>query len=431
MKPIVLDTETKKAQIVMSAAVTTTAPDFTCSYLDTNGTLFNEGNQNGVLDGTTAVDVVDSPASTYRRIVSEITVYNADSVAVTITLILNDGGVSRIIEKIDLDPSQSYKLTDGQIGTKGAKGDMGDTPAFPAHVRLSLASGDPNPLTDLSAQTEIYAMQYGGDTVPIWNGTAFSAREFANNIGAALHASYQTVGNIYDLYMFDDSGTIRVGFGVAWASTTSRGTGAGTAEIETVAGVRANKNAITLRNGTSTYLVDARKATLVGLISPSVNGQVQWTKVRRELGNEYNLMPAGFDVCPGYVDNSATNTWTTAAVTNWTKANGGNGSDATFALCRPQIPQFTVVAVSTATAYARIGAAYDGLNVKQSAWVYTGWVTTSSPANNRGVSLAEGPHTASFCYLANTTVTFNADNGSRGGATSDPEETYMTGTILM
>ncbi len=200
MKPIVLDTETKKAQIVMSAAVTTTAPDFTCSYLDTNGTLFNEGNQNGVLDGTTAVDVVDSPASTYRRIVSEITVYNADSVAVTITLILNDGGVSRIIEKIDLDPSQSYKLTDGQIGTKGAKGDMGDTPAFPAHVRLSLASGDPNPLTDLSAQTKIYAMQYDGDTVPIWSGTAFSAREFADNLEAALHASYQTVGNIKPHY---------------------------------------------------------------------------------------------------------------------------------------------------------------------------------------------------------------------------------------
>jgi len=45
---------------------------------------------------------------------------------VTISLILDDGGTDRIIEKINLDPAQSYKLTDGQLGTKGEKGDTGD-----------------------------------------------------------------------------------------------------------------------------------------------------------------------------------------------------------------------------------------------------------------------------------------------------------------
>jgi hypothetical protein len=57
----------------------------------------------------------------------------------------------------------------------------------------------------------------------------------------------------YDIFLFDDAGTLRIGTGPAWSSATARGAGAGTTELEEFEGKSVNKVSITLRNGGTTY----------------------------------------------------------------------------------------------------------------------------------------------------------------------------------
>lgn len=56
---------------------------------------FAEKNANGVLNGATAVDVVGVPASMVTRVIRNVSIYNADTVAHTFTLIYNDNATLR------------------------------------------------------------------------------------------------------------------------------------------------------------------------------------------------------------------------------------------------------------------------------------------------------------------------------------------------
>jgi hypothetical protein len=120
MKPIMLDTTTKKLQMVMSAAATTTNPSYVVSYADVT-TAFTEGNLNGELNGTTAVDIVPAPAASARRTVTEIVLHNADTAAVTVTLRLDDNGTVRIIRAIPLAAGESWEMST-QAALDGADG---------------------------------------------------------------------------------------------------------------------------------------------------------------------------------------------------------------------------------------------------------------------------------------------------------------------
>ena len=66
-----------------------------------------------------------------------------------------------------------------------------------------------------------------------------------------------STGGIYDFFVWDDAGTKRCTRGPFWPSAGTRGTGAGTTELERLNGIWVNKNAIT--NGPA-----ARRGTYVG-----------------------------------------------------------------------------------------------------------------------------------------------------------------------
>lgn len=94
---IILDTTTKKLQVLMGGAASTTNPDYVVSYADITTTAFTPGNSNGTLNGSTAVDVVAAPAaSTYRQI-KTLSILNVDTSTQTITVRYNDNGTSRKI----------------------------------------------------------------------------------------------------------------------------------------------------------------------------------------------------------------------------------------------------------------------------------------------------------------------------------------------
>jgi hypothetical protein len=78
-----------------------------------------------------------------------------------------------------------------------------------------------------------------------------------------------TTNSNYDLFVWSDSGTYRCTRGPAWSSDTSRGTGAGTSELERIAGIWTNKVAIT--NGPGANL-----GTYVGTIRTNGSSQVDF-----------------------------------------------------------------------------------------------------------------------------------------------------------
>jgi hypothetical protein len=125
---ITLDTS-GKIEIVLDGAITTNQLEWTSSYFDRVGTTSTPGDHEGLTNDTTNVDVVTSPASG-ARIVKEITVYNADTVAAT-GKIIKDNGVSEfIIDTFSLDPGGVYSMTGGVGGGGGTsspltnKGDL-------------------------------------------------------------------------------------------------------------------------------------------------------------------------------------------------------------------------------------------------------------------------------------------------------------------
>ncbi len=136
--------------------------------------------------------------------------------------------------------------------------------------RLTLATATPVMTTTQSAKTTIYYTPYVGDQVPIYSGSAMVTTTFAElSVGtsdttkspAAIGAS-----KVNDWFVWNDSGTIRVGHGPDWTNSTTRS--AGTA-LTLVHGILLNNASIT--NGPA-----ASRGTYVGTTRSNGSSQLDW-----------------------------------------------------------------------------------------------------------------------------------------------------------
>lgn len=135
-------------------------------------------------------------------------------------------------------------------------------------LSVSSAPTSPIPTSDQSAKTTVYYRPDGGNLLPISDGTNITVREFSE-LSLALVSNHVANG-IYDVFAFDDSGTIRIGTGPVWNTVTAgsgaRGTGSGTTELDLLKGLLVNKVSATMRNGSSTYSVAAKAGIYLGTI---------------------------------------------------------------------------------------------------------------------------------------------------------------------
>ena len=165
--------------------------------------------------------------------------------------------------------------------------------------RLTLTTGVPVIATDVTAGTSVYYMPYVGNVIPIYSGSVFVAKTFAQ-LTLTLNSNH-LANTIYDVFVWLESGTVTIGTGPAWNSSTagsgSRGSGAATTELEYTNGILTNAQDVTTRNGATTYTVSANLATYVGsiLIDGSA-GQITCTVSfgqSRKWGvwNAYNRVP--------------------------------------------------------------------------------------------------------------------------------------------
>lgn len=139
--------------------------------------------------------------------------------------------------------------------------------------RLTLASGTPVMTANATGNTTVYVTPYNGDVIPIYDGTRMVPTVFTELSQATTDTtkSPAAVANNsnYDVFVWNDSGTLRATRGPAWTSDTARGTGAGTTELEMVKGIYVNKIAIT--NGPA-----AQRGTYVGSIRSNGSAQIDW-----------------------------------------------------------------------------------------------------------------------------------------------------------
>jgi hypothetical protein len=141
--------------------------------------------------------------------------------------------------------------------------------------RLTLATGAAVMTSDVAGATTVFYTPYLGRLVPIWNGTtAFVMTDTGGELSQATtdttkSPSAVAAGSVYDIFVWNDGGTIRATRGPAWASLASRGTGLGTTQLQLLNGIYVNANAIA--NGPSANL-----GTYVGTISSNGSAQIDW-----------------------------------------------------------------------------------------------------------------------------------------------------------
>lgn len=108
---MILDTPTRSLQIVLGEAQVTTACDIVACYATSSGSAFTLGTSIPVSAGVTPVTAVPAPVVGAARQVSEVRVYNNDTVTHQITLRLLDGGVVRIVQSLQIQSGGHFVYT--------------------------------------------------------------------------------------------------------------------------------------------------------------------------------------------------------------------------------------------------------------------------------------------------------------------------------
>lgn len=128
---MILDTATKKLQVLLAGAVATNQLVVVASWVDTiSGSTFVPGNFHALTNGATAVDVVAAPAAATQRQIKELSVFNADTAAATATIRMLDTATPRNFVSITLQAGETLLYADLQgwmvLATNGAiKGSAG------------------------------------------------------------------------------------------------------------------------------------------------------------------------------------------------------------------------------------------------------------------------------------------------------------------
>lgn len=198
--------------------------------------------------------------------------------------------------------------------------------------RVTLTSATPYLSSDVTAAGTVYYTPALGDGVPQWNGSTFVFTEFSESSQAlsdtTLSPAAAAANSLYDLFVWTPSTTPVISRGPAWASATSRGTGAGTTELSRVKGLYSNANAIT--NGPA-----AGYGTYVGTIATDAStklnmmfaptGAAGGGSNRLDVWNMYNkgLMSSR--------NLDSTTTWNYTTET-WRAKNGNANNACTFVL---------------------------------------------------------------------------------------------------
>lgn len=142
--------------------------------------------------------------------------------------------------------------------------------------RLTLTTATPVLSSSVTAATSIYYTPFKGNRIPLLTESLFCERTFSE-LTLALdsdsgHTGYHQSGKNFDLFIYNDAGTLRLCSGPAWSSDTGRA-----ASLTMLRGLYVNGSTMTLKYDATSNTISAggNTALYVGTFRASANGQTE------------------------------------------------------------------------------------------------------------------------------------------------------------
>lgn len=169
--------------------------------------------------------------------------------------------------------------------------------------RLTLTSNTPITTSDVTGAGTIYFTPYQGNRIALYDGTKWVFREFTQR-SLALGAA--TANRVYDVFIYDNAGTVTIDTFTIWTNATTRAT-----DLVEQDGVLVKSGATTRR--------------YIGTFYTSAANQTDDSYTRRHLFNYYHRQPRVIKK----TENSGADSWTYGAgggTIRQTNAAAGNAA---------------------------------------------------------------------------------------------------------
>lgn len=278
--------------------------------------------------------------------------------------------------------------------------------------RVTLASSVPVMTASVTGATSVIYTPYQGNIAPIYDGTNMVPTVFTEISQATTDATKSpaavAASKIYDLFVWNDSGTIRCTRGPAWTNSTTRGY-----TLTMISGILLNTSTIT--NGPA-----ALRGTFVGTIASNGSSTIDFIFGSSSSGggasvlnvwNTYNRVQVGSTV----TDNGTSYTYTTGTIRQARASAGMQVSIVTGLSEEPIAVVYTSELSNTAnaTAQATIGVGYNTTSaITSTRSINYGNSTISDPCVNYMTTPIAGTNVIAAVEKGDGTFanTFNLNN---------------------
>ncbi len=294
--------------------------------------------------------------------------------------------------------------------------------------RLTLASGQPVMAASVTAATTLYYAPFTGTNIPINTGGVVRLYRFtasptdAVGLSIVLGANWAANSN-YDVYAALNGGVVTLATGPDWSAgavagsnavgSSTRGTGAGSTELQLYLGYLTNKNTITLRYAnTSTFSAAANEALYLGTFRTGAAGQISFTYGANGTAGTFNLWNCYNQVEVGSTSSDSTSSWTYSSATiRQANASATNQFNFIVGLSSNAIAASGVQNVrpaSSAAAFGRIGIALNSTTV----------FDKTAQATNNAAAAMDSSCVVNINYKPQLGANFISQNEAGDGSTS-------------
>lgn len=241
------------------------------------------------------------------------------------------------------------------IGTTGG----GIVTPGTVHARLTLASGDPTPMSDQLAKTALYLLPYQGKHIALYDGSTW--QNFAlGSSGISIAIPTSALDTNYDVFVYDSGGlTLEL---IGWLSATARNV------------------QLALQDGVFVKSGQTGRLYLGTIRTTSVSGQSEDSLARRFIWNYYNRLRRAMRV----VESADSWTYSTAA---FRVMNNNNANRLQFVIGVNE--EFVEAIVSSISSHTTFKAIVNGIGLD---------ITTTNARTSGGLGFTDTSGTGAMAH---------------------------------
>jgi hypothetical protein len=326
---IILDATTKSLQLKLAGTVTANQLPFSASYVDVTNTATLPGEQDGVSNNSTAVNVVSATAASTQRLIKNIIIQNADTASATVTVIYNNNSTLRNIFIATLNSGDQLIYEDGQGWACLDKN--GNTKTSSGSAVLSVSNSDGtltvsptsgNVVASLS-QAGLQAYLPGGFVNKFRNGTMDIWQRGTGSSTVTTSGAY-----VADGWIVVPTGASCT----AQQSTSNARTGAQSTYSLLMTGA-ASVTDILVKQRIESFIaqqLEGQTVTVQAQVFNNTGGSITPTLTVKHATAADNWASATTDVSAVNLQSCVSGSWTRVAYTFTASTSSGNGLEITF-----------------------------------------------------------------------------------------------------